>query len=493
MAATKVPLDTVLGRIGIGWFQIRLWWICGFGFSAAALEVVLLAFVFPELKLAPWALTEWQLATLSAMISCGSIFGETILGAMADQYGRRNIFMITVIIVLVFGVASAFATSHRWLAALRFCVGFGYGGNIAVDFTLYSEFLPTEGRGNMLFLLTLFWPIGQILAAVLAWVCIPTWGWRVYVVVCAVPSLITAFARPFIPESPRWLLTQGRVEEATQICRDICKLNGKTPESIGLDGLSEVCLENEVSSLVSSASPPPREVKKQHTVSTSLETIFGGPLLLTTTAMLIIITSLNFTSYGTNTLMPRILDFKGIRQSSIYLSMVLNAAGQIPGVLVATWLSAKIGRLIPFRAAMLLTGVCLFGFAFAKVTAHVVACTMFASSFLEGGWALYHVYVAEVYPTDCRAFATGLLSAFGSMVAMLGPIISAPLMESRNTIQAVLAFSCCSMFAGVSACILLNIETKDRDLVDVSHALKSGSKDPDSAAHGLVAPTVSSC
>jgi len=120
VTSAQIPLDQVLSKIGLGYFHMRLWWICGFGFSAAAIEVVLMSFVFPELARGPWKLDEYQLGALATIIGCGSIFGTTLFGGLADMYGRRNVFMITVVIVVVFGLASSFASSYYWLAGLRF-------------------------------------------------------------------------------------------------------------------------------------------------------------------------------------------------------------------------------------------------------------------------------------------------------------------------------------------------------------------------------------
>jgi len=470
---SRVPLDEVLARIGLGWFHVRLWWICGFGFSAAAIEVVLMSFVFPELQHAPWLLDEYQLGILATMIGCGSIFGTILFGCLADKYGRRIVFMTTVCIVVVFGIASSFSPSWYWLGGLRFCVGFGYGGNIAVDFTLYSEFLPTHGRGKMLFLLTGFWPVGQIFASLLAWYIIPRFGWQVFVAACTIPTIITAFARPFIPESPRWLLVQGQTEEATKVCRDIAELNGMCLEvELGVSESWEVCLENENTEFASD----PHASGKHRGFFDSVAMFFCPALWRTTLGCLIMVSALNFTGYGTLTLMPRFLYMKGAPQENMYMSMVLNSIAELPGVALGTWAATHYGRLLPLRASMFLCGIGLLGFALVRAQLHITLCTMFASCFLEASWALYHVYVPEVYPTQCRGLATGFLAAAGSLVAIAGPIVSAALISSEgpgDIMNVIFVFASIAMFAGVSSTMLLHIETKDRDLADVSTGSKA--------------------
>lgn len=371
--------------------------------------------------------------------------------------------MITVCFVVVFGIASSFATSYYWLAGLRFWVGFGYGGNIATDFTLYSEFLPTNGRGKMLFFLTGFWPLGQIFACLLAWLLIPRLGWQYFIAACAVPSMITACFRPLIPESPRWLLLHGRTDEAKEVCIHMAELNGKSAAEIGLDGSVEVCLNNETTGLEDGFS---KELIASPLVS--LTRFFNAQLWRTTLGLLILVSALNYTGYGTLTLMPRFLEAKGVSQPEMYRSMLLNSSAQIPGVFIATILATTIGRLMPLRSSLFLAGIGLFGFALAREQVHITLCTMFASCFLEAGWALYHVYVPEVYPTECRGLATGFLSASGSIVSITGPIASAALMTSTNIASVVMVFASVAMFAGCCAILLLHIETKDRDLLDLT-------------------------
>jgi putative MFS transporter len=463
MVGSTIPLDEVLNKIDVGWFHVRLWWTTGLGFSAAAAEVVLMSFVFPELRNGPWQLNEYELGFLCTFLSLGSIFGETFFGYISDRYGRRPIFMLTVMIVVVFGILSAFAPNKYWLGVLRLCVGVGYGGNIAVDLSMFSEFVPTERRGTMLFAMAFFWPLGQCFTCLCAWVVIPPYGWQVFVAVCTLPSLLTCFARPLIPESPRYLATQGRGEEAAEVCRQMARQNGLSPDAVGLyDGVS-VVTGNEGRGLVS-------ELGGDSDVRESAQGLFGPKLGSTTLGLLLIVGALNYCGYGVLTLMPSFLEMKGIPKSDMYFSMMMNTVAQFPGIVVAAAFAVGFGRLHTIRGSMFVVGIALFGFAFVNSSEAVLACTMVASSALEVGWALYHVYVPEYYPTELRAFATGVLSAGGSIMSMAAPLVSAGFLQAENPFKAILVFAASAIFAGVSSFFLLHVETKDRDLEDVSIA-----------------------
>lgn len=108
----------------------------------------------------------------------GMLLGATFWGGLADRFGRRVGFQATVAVFTVFGTASAFAPDPVSLALLRGLTGFGLGGALPLDFSLYAEFLPARNRGRRLVVLESFWALGTVVAAGLAWALVPTVGWR---------------------------------------------------------------------------------------------------------------------------------------------------------------------------------------------------------------------------------------------------------------------------------------------------------------------------
>lgn len=462
----SIPLDELLTNIGCGWFHTRLLWVCGLGFSAASIEIVLTAFLFVELR-KEWGLTEYQLAIIPTIVGFGTISGEFFWGPIADRFGRRWVFVLTTIIVTVCGFATAFSTNIKELIAWRFMVGFGYGGNIACDFALFSEFQSTKSRGEQLFKMQAFWPLGQLITCLLAWRLIPGHGWRVFVASCALPSLITACLRPFMPESPRWLLLQGRAEEATEICRDVAVLNGKTAAEVGLRPGTFVTLEASAEGRSSSSSSSSQ--------SSSVFTLFAPPLLWTTIGILIFAVSLHVVGYGTLTLMPTLLEAKGFPKEEKYLSMTISSAAEFPGIIIAGLLAINVGRLFPLKFSLLTTGLALSMFAAAKSNEAIMACSCMSSMFLEGGWALFHTYVPEVYPTELRATAIGAITAVSSIVSTFVPMASAYMLSShKSPVHAILFFSTTSICGALGTSLFLNIETKDRNLQDRVHRTKPG-------------------
>mmetsp|Transcript_79544 Transcript_79544/g.137999 ORF Transcript_79544/g.137999 Transcript_79544/m.137999 type:complete len:485 (+) Transcript_79544:61-1515(+) len=460
-----VPLDQVLSQIGVGHFHNRLWWICGFGFAAAAMEVVVMAFLLPALRDA-WKLNEYQLGIVPTVVGVGSILGEIVCSCIADHFGRKQVFWGTSVLVAVFGIISALSPNVAWLCVIRIIVGFGFGGNIAVDFPLYCEFLPTENRNNRLFQMQLLWPLGQCATCLLAWVTIPRMapsvGWRAFLVACAIPSLLSSLLRKYIPESPRWLLLNNRPREATRICREIAIINGKSPADVGIpDEAMRVSLDNEASALcdTSQSSQPKSFVPLAFR-------LLGPSLRRTTLGLLIFSCALHAASYGILTLMPSLLERKGIPQVENYLSMTLTSVAQLPGVLIAMMVSRRVGRLPLLKVVLLLTSLALVFFAKAQKPMAVIGCSCLGSMFLEVGWALFHVYVPEVYPTQLRATALGMLSAVSAIVSGGVPLLSAYILMTENTMHAILFFSICCVVGSVGAIVGLHVETYCRELED---------------------------
>jgi putative MFS transporter len=164
----------------------------------------------------PWHLTFGQSAIILLSSGVGAILGSVIWGRLADVYGRRKVFIGT---VLNFSLASgilAFTPDNGWwfLSVFRFFVGFGVGGLYCVDLPLVQEFVPARMRGFIGGLVTVFIPLGVMIASSFAAFTTDSIGWRGLFLVGVVPAAFTLLVRAWVPESPHWLIAQGRAEDA---------------------------------------------------------------------------------------------------------------------------------------------------------------------------------------------------------------------------------------------------------------------------------------
>lgn len=158
----------------------------------------------------------------------GMLLGATFWGGLADRFGRRVGFQATVAVFTVFGTASAFAPDPVSLALLRGLTGFGLGGALPLDFSLYAEFLPARNRGRRLVVLESFWALGTVdrgrrrarLGAG------PDRGLAPLLASTALLGPLLFWIRRQVPESPRWLAAAGRGPEAAAVLREVAVTNG---------------------------------------------------------------------------------------------------------------------------------------------------------------------------------------------------------------------------------------------------------------------------
>jgi MFS family permease len=181
----------------------------------------------------PWQLTFGQSAIILLSSGIGAILGAAVWGRLADRIGRRAVFIGT---VLNFSLATgvlALTPDHGWifLTVFRFFVGFGVGGLYCVDLPLVQEFVPSSKRGFVGGLVTAFIPLGVMIGSLLGAFLAPAIGWRGLFACGLVPALLCLLIRAWVPESPRWLVRMGRLEEAR---RSVAWALQVPPESLPL-------------------------------------------------------------------------------------------------------------------------------------------------------------------------------------------------------------------------------------------------------------------
>lgn len=226
MASAKpLSLDEALDMNPLGWFHGRILLLCGLAFMSDALEVNLLSYL-STCAGSEFNLNNAQQASISSVVFMGMVIGCSFWGAVANAWGRKPAFLLAGSIISLGGFATAAAPSFGWLLAIRLVVGFGIGA-ASIAFDLLAEFMPAAQRATFLVAMQSFWTLGSMFVSGMAWALLDSAGWRALAVVTAVPvALATALFVCFMPESPRWLLSKGRNEEAERIVREAARSNG---------------------------------------------------------------------------------------------------------------------------------------------------------------------------------------------------------------------------------------------------------------------------
>lgn len=384
---------------------------------------------------------------MSGIVFIGMFVGAFFWGIVSDKFGRRICYLITSLFVGVFGMASAASHSLVSFLIFRFFVGFGFGGSHTA-YTLWQEFTPSDSRGTMLLLNQIFWTIGAFTEALLAWWLIPASsdGWRHLMVVSAILPFITATFYFCLPESPRYLMVHGRVDEAAQTLRDVARANGKEyPEG------TELVLEAEY----------------DHNRS-SFTTLFHPALLTTTLIMALVWSTDTFTYYGGAFITP-----KFFQSSSLFTAALITTAAEVPGIFLPMLTLDTIGRKATIGLLLLLSAVFLFVLAFVPDDTVVLVCLCVSRMCSSSAFTVTYIYTSEVYPTVARSTGLGFNSAFSRISGFITSFIATGLDKTT----AGLIYAIMSTITG-ALCFFLPYETKTRpmfDNVEQMQAYDSGS------------------
>jgi MFS transporter, putative metabolite:H+ symporter len=433
-----ISVQDAIDRGGFGAFQRRLFLVCAVTWAADAAEIFLLSFALPGFS-EDFDLSGGEAGLVVTSTFAGMLLGAWFWGAVSDRIGRRTGFQLTVLVFAVFGLASAFAPDAVWLGVLRFFTGFGLGGALPLDFSVFAEYLPTRNRGRWLVLLESFWAVGTVVAAGLALVIMPTLGWRWLLATSAIAGLLVLWVRRRVPESARYLASKGRTDEAQTILREVAVQNGVPPttEPIAV----------------------PTGESRPSTVGTLLTRGLRRITLSLWSTWLLIA----FAYYGIFVWLPQVLSNEyGVLNSQLYVFFI--AVVQLPGYFSAAWLLERWGRLPVLRTYLAVSGAATFLWAVAGGTTTVLLAAGLMSFFSLGAWAALYAYTPEVYPTQIRTTGMGSASGMARVGGVIAPLVGGALFP----VSLVLALS---VFAGsfiVAALVVasLRIETRGVPLAD---------------------------
>lgn len=331
----------------------------------------------------------------------GAILGSLIFGYLADKYGRKKLFLITLLLYAGGTFLTGFANSFEMALFFRILAGAGLGGEFAAIQSAIDEFVPARHRGKVDGTITALWNLGSLLASLSAFLLLRSleegFAWRVAYFLGGFLALLIIFVRLYVPESPRWLISKGRVQEAEDIVKRIESL-------AGVKGTYEACKIPVFEGNLLDASK-------------ILITKYRWKFLFSASMSFTILT----TYYGMITLLPLILsEVYSISTREIPNILALGSLGGLIGGLVVAYLVDKMGRiplglLISFVSALL---------SFSFILGLDLKLTFFIYSTVAFSFAsVAYVIATEIYPSYIRAYAIGLLSIIGRLSGAFAPVL----------------------------------------------------------------------
>lgn len=435
--APNLTIEDAVEQIGFGRMQKRLLAVCGATWAADAAEIFLISFALPGFS-EEFGLSGEAAGLIVTATFLGMLVGAWFWGAISDRIGRRTGFQITIVIFAVFGLASAFAPGPVWLGVLRALTGFGLGGALPLDFSLFAEYLPRRHRGRWLVLLESFWAVGTVLAALLALFIMPTLGWRWLLATSAAAALLLVWVRLGVPESPRFLLAKGRQAQAREILEQVAKHNGRSL-------------------------PQGQLTLPQRSGAVTLRTLLRRPLGGITATLWTTWFLIAFAYYGIFVWLPQIFtsqyDFLASYRYIFFLALV-----QLPGYFSAAWLIEKWGRKPVLASYLGASAIFTYLWAIGSGVTWMLFTAGLMSFFSLGAWAALYAYTPEAYPTQVRTSGMGAASGYARIGGAIAPIIGGVLF-SVSLVLALSVFAVGFLLAGV-AVALRATETKGKPLPD---------------------------
>ncbi|XP_015608028.1 synaptic vesicle glycoprotein 2B [Cephus cinctus] len=472
-AYVKADFEKAIELTEYGKFHYFLLTVCGFVSTSEEMDVISMSFILPsaqcDLKLDTQA-KGW----LNSIIFIGMMAGAYAWGSVADALGRRKVLIAISFINGLAIVASSFSQSYELFMFFRFLNGAALGGSGPVIWSYFAEFQPKSKRGSMLSFMAAFWTLGNLFVAGLAWLVIPhvtgivsaafTYNsWRIFLLICAVPSFVVAGLLLLLPESPKYLLSRGRHEEALDIFRGIYAINTGKPRDTYT--VKELILEDYI------APEPlkPGVVEKNKykimlgDIMDNSKQLFVSPILRFTIISIVINFTFHIGYYGLMMWFPELFnrfdefnrdhpnqvasicevtDYvvnKGSHSvsnvcsakisDSVFIDSLITVASAIPANIVAVLGMDRLGRKFFLVFSTLSSGLCSIGLYFVYNKYHNLIVSAFFSGVISCGNAALDCLITEVFPTNLRATGIAISMVAARLGGIIGNIVIAQLLD----------------------------------------------------------------
>jgi MFS family permease len=411
-----------------------------------------------------------QITGLAASLYvAGACLGALFFGRLTDKYGRKKLFMITLLVYLAGTALTAVSMNPVWFFACRFLTGFGIGGEYAAINSAIDELIPSRVRGRVdLIINGSFW-LGAVGGSLLSIVMLNesifpgNVGWRIAFGLGVLLGAVVLLVRRHVPESPRWLFIHGREDEANAIIDDIER---QVEESTGdkLEPVSETITIRQRTDI--GFGEIARALIKLYPKRAVLGfSLFVGQAFL-----------YNAITFGYATILIEFFDVKS-GQTGYYYAVI--ALGNFFGPLLLGGLFDTIGRRIMISGTYIASGVLLLITAWLFQQGSLTATTMtlcwcVVLFFASTGASSAYLTVSEVFPMETRAMAIAFFYAIGTAVGgITGPQVFSRLVESGEDSQVALAFAIGAVLmlvAGIVA-IFFSVNAEGRGLEDIAKPL----------------------
>ena len=439
---TSVNSGSRLDRLPIGPFHRRIMLLVGIGMFFDGFDIYLAGSVLGVVLKTGFSTLPQNAAFISATF-VGMMLGSFGTGFLGDRYGRRFTYQFNLLLFGLASLAAAFAPNMTVLIACRFVMGVGLGAENVVGYATITEFVPARTRGRWSGFTTVCVVLGLPISLLVASLVIPQFGWRAMFILGGIGALIVWYLRKSLPESPRWLEAKGRAAEAEALM---------------------LAIEREAAQ--GRALPVPVAASTM-TVSSDIGTLFAPPLLSRMVVGAVCLITINTLLYGFVTWLPVFFIKQGLSIATSFgysLLMALGAPvgsaigaltadywGRRPVIIGASLITVALGIIYPMISdPVLLPAV---GFAL-TVPIYVLVALLFG------------IYIPELFPTEVRLRASGLVNTLGRGATIVTPFLVVMLFEARG-VAGVMALMIGLLVVQIITVWALGIEPRARSLEEL--------------------------
>lgn len=429
-------------RLPIGRFHYNLLGIVGLGWMFDAMDTGIIAFIMTKL-VHDWGLTPTESGWIVSIGFVGMAIGAVFSGALADRFGRKNVFASTMVLYSIATALCAFAPNLTVLLVCRFLVGLGLGGQLPVAVTLVSEYIPAQVRGRFIVLLESFWGLGWLVAALVSYFLIPHFGWHIAFLIGGLPLFYVWVVLTKVPESVPYLINRNRIVEAHQLIQ-------KLEQQVGVEVIQEI-----------------EVLPVAHQQKVSFQQLWQKPFVRRTLMLWLIWFGIVFSYYGIFTWLPSLLVKQGydiVKSFEYVLFMIL---AQLPGYIVASWLVEKLGRKATLAGFIGLCAVSAYFFGQSNSDSSIMFWGCLMSFFNLGAWGVLYTYTPEQYPTNIRAFGSGWAAAVGRIGGIVAPMVVTGLMVAPDAFHHVFMMFTVVLLAVAAVIVILGEETQGKTLESI--------------------------
>ncbi|WP_458320012.1 MFS transporter [Mycolicibacterium brisbanense] len=385
---------------------------------------IALAFIAPQMNLGP----VWQ-GILGASMLLGIFAGSIVLGWLGDVFGRRRVYMLDFVLIAVASAAQFFVEGPTQLLVLRLLIGFGIGADYALGPTLVAEFVPRRFRGGLLASLTVMWTVGYVVAYFIG-----TWlaelspdAWRWLLASGTIPALLVLVLRIGTPESPRWLISKGRLDEARAIAARF--LGGHL----------------DVDQIAAERPAAPYRYRD-----------FFGPKYRRRTAFGILFFNCQVIPYfAIYTFLPLLMVKVGLEGREFFAGAVLNVFLLLGGV-AGLWWVAKMSRrgLLVWSFLVMAVALAIVAVGPNGPLPLVLAAFAVFTFVMSAASNLEQVYPPELFPTELRGSGVGLLNAASRIGSAVGTFVLPIALASYGLTASMVGLVIVLLIGAVSSAIM---------------------------------------